>query len=376
MYQSDFLRGQLKSYVIDEGYLAYACMTSDLIFNLVKQELTKRYPIFEMEGIHTGSFRILSSFKSPELSIYDPVEFRLNMTGKEPNEVDPTQLYFALLEIFEDKTFLKDIISKKWIKYEGFFSSGFSFSSTLRAFGGINLELIPTISKQSIDSVYPPYPEKKNFESSIKDFTPFIAYSFKEILGSSTPRTFSWEKDLSYAFLVWFENETRDTYNSFNRSFDNLSYRYRPFRLAVVVLIFLKMHLLIYAAELYGKETLLLITYISGVAFSQRRQRKNGRLSISSPFSSFQHFVVEAKSLIKKSTMSHDASPWRLSHPCDERINLIESWNDSGDKSLKFFRWLEIVSDQFSDFVTKKTSESPEEYLKQVFVPILNNRMS
>ncbi|MBS4071422.1 MAG: hypothetical protein KGZ90_08855 [Algoriphagus sp.] len=367
---NDFLRPKLKNYVIDEGYLAFASMVSDLIFNLVKKEFTKRYPTLGLEGIHTGQFRFFASFKTPDLSIYDPVEFHLNLYPCESREIEPKEIFLFLEEIFQKKIFGKEIISNKWIEFDGFSSSGFLFSSTVRPFGGIRYCIVPSISKQSIPSLFPWYPEMKVYQKPIEDFSPYKAYSLVSVNGPENAQVFEWKKILSYAFLVWFENETRDVYNSFNRGYENLSYSYRPFRSAVVVLIYLKMHLLIYSPDLYEEDTIFLITFLCGLTFSQRKQKEYDRSGDPSPFTSFRQFVSESKILIHQKTNSTNTSLWWISHPCDESTNLLESWNRDSERGSEFFQWLDLLTEHFSDSELQKSQLIADEYFKKIFSPI------
>jgi hypothetical protein len=373
MNSISFLRKHLEDYVISEGYLAYACMASDLIFNLTRKELKKRFPTIQLEGIHTGSFRILASFQTINLSIYDPVVLNMNFYPCEPTGIDPNEIYLFLNELFQKKDTFEEITSNDWIHYSRFSSPNFLFSSSMRTFGGIRYQVIPSISKQSISSVFPWYPEMKIYQNPIEDFSPYSAYSFLEVDRSGDTPILEWKKELSFAFLVWFENETRDAFNSFNRCYENVSYSYRPFRTAVVVLIYLKMHLLIYANDLYKEDTLLLLTFLCGTTFSKGIQSKNMRSRSYSPFSSFVNFSEEVKFQIKKTQDLNGDSIWWLSHPCDESFNLLETWNKDETLSSKFFQWIALIDEQFSETSQQSISESPEDYLKRVFIPILRN---
>jgi hypothetical protein len=368
----NLLRQLVRLYVSDEGYLVNAQMACDLILEYTKRELGKKYPNLILEGIHTRSFKILASFKSAHLSIHEPVNFHLNFVTEKQLGLDPTGLYVSLLEIFETKPLFEGFVSDKWIQFEGFSNPSFLFSSTVRTFGGINYRITPSVSTRPTESSLSSHLKKKMYEGPIEDFTPFISCTLALKQGANDLPIFEWEKNLSLAFLAWFENETREVNFSYNKAFEDLSYRVRPFRLSVTILIFLKIHLVKYKSTAYTEDIILLVTYLCGVIFSQREVRKSALQENYFSFFFFQDFVDRTKELIQPKPASSEKGKWWLSHPCDDQANLIKAWNDVPSTSLQFFEWLDLLSYHFSESELEKSSLTPEGYLKRLFLPIFH----
>ncbi|GAB2478744.1 hypothetical protein GCM10027164_04940 [Algoriphagus taiwanensis] len=359
-------------YVTERGFYTMARMASDIISRGIKREWQNSFHSnLEINGSHLGSFRLFSTFKTKERSIYEPVEIFFDISGLEYNQVDPKETFETFTKIFESESFYLSTLNNVWISYNGFSDNGFDFRVTTNfdypdfEEDYILIKVIPALSRLNLDNMYKNSKiglGGKRYQNPILDYSPYRSFVL-DVDPSSDP-IYTWKLDWSLGFLIWFENETRDGICSFLRGYQFMNYSPRSFRYAVMMSIFIKVHLIKYKPELYSSQTMLLILFLCGRAYAETKPGKVSNLG--NELSRFREFVLEARKLIKPQNSKKDI--WWLSHPCDESINLLETWNMDEILSNKFFQWLDFLNKHFSESRFQKSKLNADDYLKNIFL--------